>query len=207
MNTHMQQSAPRDTARVSQQACDVSRAGGRRSRLIAILLLLVPFSDGLSAQQSPPELPTGTRIRLTVVTVSPRPGPTRIIGSLLSIDPSSVVLTTGDLNTRTRIPRSLIEEMAVSRGPGFCREGRRVGCVAAGLLGGTLLGATLGGLLGKLSADSAKRNDNCLNGECEYAILGGIVIGGLVGGIGGTITGATVGGERWEPVLTSRPQN
>lgn len=83
------------------------------SRFAAILLLAVPFFGGLSAQQHIPELPAGTRIRLTIMKVS-EPS-TRVAGSLVSSDTSSLVLLTTPTDGPARFPFTIIDEIELSR--------------------------------------------------------------------------------------------
>lgn len=152
----------------------------RRLLLLTRFLLLAAPALSLGAQPAPRSA-VGVRVRLMTPTLLQHP---QLIGRLSAVDSESVTIHT-DFGDDTRLPRSFITEVAISRGatPGAVSTVR---AAAAGLL--------LGALAGRLSTPTHPANAQ--QSPLQHALRGGVI-----GGLAGAVFGAVNHPERWEPVV------
>jgi len=150
------------------------------------LALALPLGS-LSAQETP-TVARGTRVR---VTNDEHPHYVRVVGTLESIDSSTIIVRRDDGDT-INVPRHPGTWLDVSAGPGACSPNRGT-CVAIGLLGGAALGAVVG-WISVQSQGGTGSGSHCSDSPCELVYLLTVPAGALVG----TIVGAGVGGEHWE---------
>ena len=151
------------------------------------LALALPLGF-LSAQETP-TVARGTRVR---VTNDEHPHYVRVVGTLESIDSSTIIVRRDDGDT-INVPRHPGTWLDVSAGPGACSPHRRGRCVAIGLLGGAALGAVVG-WISVQSQGGTGSGSYCSDSPCELVYLLTVPAGALVG----TIVGAVVGGEHWK---------
>lgn len=145
-----------------------------------------------SAQQPPPPLKPGVRVRVELSPTDSTPA-SRFAGSLVRLANDTAVIARG-----TRLETIKLDEGArlhVRTGSrGHARQGFAIGGTV-----GLLLGAAIGH--GRAAADCG---DGAFSGMCELEReLEGLTVGGLVGGVAGLVIGASIRDERWAFVETS----
>jgi hypothetical protein len=143
-------------------------------KYLACILSFLVAPLAVVAQQ--PVIPAlGSRVRVTTDTL-------RATGTLESFDATTMVVRARNGRTLT-FPRGSDFDLDVSAGPGMCGEGRRLGCVALGFLGGGVAGIGVGALL----------VSQCDDDLCGLVYLATVPVGALVG----TVVGAVIGREHW----------
>lgn len=146
------------------------------------LCLLLLSGAGAGAQETLEalEVPTGARVRVT----SGNGGAGRVTGSLVYIDPDSLVVRPRGESPALSLSFSRVEMLEVSRG----RDGRAG--ARQGVTWGVYLGAGIGVIAGALSASGTPTD------PAESALLGAVG-GAVVGGGLGAAVGAVFPPERW----------
>jgi hypothetical protein len=153
----------------------------RLSQLLVTSLAIVPLFA--VASQEPRAINPGDRVRVTAPSVSGG----RFAGTVLTVDPDSLVVQTGT-ETR-RLPRASIERLDLSSG----RKSH------------TLLGAGVGFLVGAAVGGGLVASDPTSCDEVHAACIAvGAAVLGAGGGLVGALTGALVRTERWAEVPLDR---
>lgn len=152
-----------------------------RSGVIALCVLLLSGAHA-GAQESfqALEVPPGTRVRVT----AEEGGPGRVTGSLVYIDPDSLVVRPRGESPALSLPFARVEMLEVSRGRDS-RAGAR-----QGVTWGVYLGAAVGVIAGALSASGTSADTG------ESAVIGAVG-GAVLGGGLGAAAGAIFPPERW----------
>jgi hypothetical protein len=146
--------------------------------LLAVpVVWLLALGSPLVAQQ--PEPAVGARVRVKAPSFSPD----RLVGSIVTVDDSSLTLKVADRKDLAVIMRSSIEKLEVRR-----RDGKKLYAGVIGFLAGTGLGTIL-----------VSRSDHCSDGT---GIVGcDVAFGALTWGVTLAAIGALAApGERWEEV-------
>jgi hypothetical protein len=161
-------------------------------RCLLAVLLLSATAAGLSAQQSPPPLDPGTRVRVTFRD----PDSTRVTGSFVHVDHRIVSITERAAGERVRDWRS-VRLLEVSQGRSRAHGARRGGTM------GAFVGSALGIIAGAVGALELYRlTDGRLRTEGSMA-LGAVGLGTLGGTLGAGV-GALFTRERWMPYMEAR---
>lgn len=149
--------------------------------MIALCVLLLSGARA-GAQESlrALEVPPGARVRVTAV----EEGAARVTGSLVYIDPDSLVVRSRGESPALSLPFTRVEMLEVSRG----RDGRAG--ARRGVTWGVYLGAGIGVIAGALSASGTPAD------PAESALLGAVG-GAVLGGGAGAAVGAVFPPERW----------
>jgi len=168
------------------------------SGFVAVALFTGTASQ--AAAQTPASLDVGSRVRLEVTGVSPRP----LIGTILRLDETTLEIQGGDQEDPVVVRRDAITKLQVSLG----RQSRRRG---AGI------GALVGLGIGILPAFLPEPEVACYPNEwfCRTTPNGqrvqvplisktaiGMVLGGIGAGVGALIGAAVPPGEKWQAVST-----
>ena len=162
----------------------------RTASLLAFLALTVAGGASLHAQSTAPAK-VGERVRIT--TASQR-APHRIVGSVVGVQGDTLLLRTSDVATPRPVAIGEISTLEVSFG--------RSGNVRRGLLWGSAVGATLGGIVGAVTykkPECAGATFFCggVAPNRSADVVAGAIVGGLAGLAVGGIWGATHLSERW----------
>jgi hypothetical protein len=156
-----------------------------------VLLALAPFSS-ITAQEQPPPLEPGARMRLDVC----NPFCTaRMVTRFVAVFADTLLLETETQGTPETIPFSSVRKLEVSRGL-KSNAGKGAGI-------GLLVGAGVGAVLGTVVAAARWDRADCARGRCRWPLVG---IGALGVGAVGTLIGLTAAGssDRWEEVPLER---
>ncbi|HEX2188846.1 MAG TPA: hypothetical protein VHG51_08115 [Longimicrobiaceae bacterium] len=152
-------------------------------RTLALAAALTLGASGvLRAQQAPPALAQGARVRIAAPALSQDP----ISGTVLSVDSGWVHLSSADPAAERWLHLSMVESAELSLGKDRGRRAFR------GSTWGAFLGVGAGVISGALLAR------NLPTGVGTSAAIGAVGVGLLGGGIGAGI-GALTPRERWRP--------
>lgn len=176
-----------------------------------IAALFSPCTSPALADQDPPGVETGSRVRIELardLVIAPgestpheKPADTQrgkqVVGQIVKMDGDTLTITLEGRSTRLTVPRDAIARMDLSRGRRSAGErlfrGAGLGVLVGGL-GGALVGLASGG------DDCPPHSVDCIGfSTSDRMAIGGILLGTL-----GSVVGAAVGlgskGERWEQV-------
>jgi hypothetical protein len=145
-----------------------SKGHAMKTHIVCLGFLLF-FSFSVFAQELPP-LTTDSRVRITAPTIMAKP----LEGNLAWIQPDTVVLL-----PRIRIPVNTISKFEISLG---------IKPLGQNVRNKAWKGALLGlGVVAAAAADNYDDWDNRDNNKILFAVLGGSVMGGTLGGIYGAL--------------------
>ncbi len=178
------------TARWQTTSVRSSLVSGARLRAAALLLLVGGNAPALSAQQLPDSfLRSGDRVRVRVSNAHGGSSADVRVGVLAASGTDSLTVT-WDNGSSSSLALSQLARLEVSDGPQpFVRQG-----IAAGFLGGAVLGAVVG---------STAQTSNYVSRS--VLVAGYAVVGGFGGAIVGGVVGAVSRRERWSMVPTRSP--
>lgn len=162
----------------------------RATIVLALLALTISTSASLRAQATAPAS-VGERVRITTPT---QRGGYRYVGSVVGVQGDTLLLRTSDLATPRPVAIGEISALEVSLG--------RRGNVRRGLLWGSAVGATLGGIVGAVTykkPDCAGATFFCgdVTPNRSADVVAGAIVGALAGLAVGGIWGASHPSERW----------
>lgn len=145
-----------------------------RALTLSIMLAVAAGpASALSAQQWPPPIGTGTRVRLPGTTAE-----SPVVGVMIGVVQDSLRLSIASGSATAAYPVKQL--MWIDASEGRARARWMLGGITIGGLGGMLVG---GYILGRQ--------------DPGFGALGGAIAGGILGAVGGGITGAIWAPERW----------
>ena len=174
----------------------------RRTTLRAfVAAALFTGTASQAAAQTPASLEVGSRVRLEVTGVSPRP----LIGTVVRADQTTIEIQGGDQAGPVVVRRDAITKLQVSLG-------RRSRARGAGI--GALVGFGIGVIVALVDGDRDYSNErSCLPNEpfcystsngpnvrTTYTAVDGWVIGSMFAPVGALIGAAVPPGEKWQAV-------